>query len=99
MVWWLRICLPMQGIWVQSLVWKDPTAMRQLSPRATVPSSRAATTEAQAPRAHALQPWKPRRLELMLCNKRSLHTTARVALICHQLESPNGATKTQRRQK
>ena len=21
---WLRICLPMQGTWVQSLVWKDP---------------------------------------------------------------------------
>ena len=22
---WLRICLPMQGTWVQALVWKDPT--------------------------------------------------------------------------
>ena len=55
MVWWLRICLPIQGIWVHSLVWKDPTATRQLSPRATLLSSRAATTEAQAPRAHPLQ--------------------------------------------
>ena len=22
---WLRICLPLQGTWVQSLVWEDPT--------------------------------------------------------------------------
>ena len=22
---WLRICLPMQGTWVQALVWEDPT--------------------------------------------------------------------------
>ena len=28
---WLRICLPMQGTWVQSLVWEDPTCMEQLS--------------------------------------------------------------------
>ena len=24
---WLRICLPMQGTWVQSLVWEDPTCL------------------------------------------------------------------------
>ena len=31
---WLRICLPMQGIWVRSLVWENPTcqgATKQLS--------------------------------------------------------------------
>ena len=22
---WLRVCLPMQGTWVQALVWEDPT--------------------------------------------------------------------------
>ena len=22
---WLRICVPIWGIWVQTLVWKDPT--------------------------------------------------------------------------
>ena len=22
---WLRICLPMQGTWVRTLVWEDPT--------------------------------------------------------------------------
>ena len=25
MVQWLRICLPIQGTWVRSLVWEDPT--------------------------------------------------------------------------
>ena len=25
---WLGICLPMQGTWVQSLVWEDPTCHR-----------------------------------------------------------------------
>ena len=23
---WLRVCLPMQGMWVRSLVWEDPTS-------------------------------------------------------------------------
>ena len=23
--WWLRICLPMQGMWIQPLVWEDST--------------------------------------------------------------------------
>ena len=32
---WLRICLPMQGTWVQSLVGKIPHATEQLSPCAT----------------------------------------------------------------
>ena len=38
----------MQGTLVQSLVWEDPHAMGQLSPRAP-------TTEAHAPRARAPQ--------------------------------------------
>ena len=25
---WFRICLPVQGTWVQSLVWEDPTCCR-----------------------------------------------------------------------
>ena len=29
---WLRICLPVQGTWVQFLVQEDPTCVRQLSP-------------------------------------------------------------------
>ena len=31
----LRIRLPMQGTWVQALVWEDPHATEQLSPCAT----------------------------------------------------------------
>ena len=44
----LRICLPMQVTLVQSLVWEDPHAIVQLSPRSP-------TTEAHAPRARAPQ--------------------------------------------
>ena len=44
---WLRICLPIQGTQVQSLVGEDPHATEQLSPRA-------ATTE-----AHALEACTP----------------------------------------
>ena len=29
---WLRICLTMQGTWVQSLVWKDPKCHRAKKP-------------------------------------------------------------------
>ena len=29
---WLRICLPMQGTWVWSLVWEDPTCCRETKP-------------------------------------------------------------------
>ena len=29
---WLRICLPMQGTWVQSLVWEDPTCRGATKP-------------------------------------------------------------------
>ena len=29
---WLRIHLPMQGTWVQSLVWEDPTCLRVTKP-------------------------------------------------------------------
>ena len=33
--WWIRIQLPMQGIWVRSLVREDFTCREQLSPCAT----------------------------------------------------------------
>ena len=29
---WLRICLPMQGIWVRSLVWENPTCQGATKP-------------------------------------------------------------------
>ena len=53
---WLRICLPVQGTWVQFLVQEDPTCVRQLSPWAT-------TTEPARHRACALQEEKPSQWE------------------------------------
>ena len=29
---WLRICLPMQGTWVRSLIWEDPICWRATKP-------------------------------------------------------------------
>ena len=49
---WIRIRLPMQGMWVQSLIQEDPTCHGATKPRAT-------TTEAHAPRAWAPQQEKP----------------------------------------
>ena len=43
---WLRICLPMQGAWVQSQLWEDPTCL-------------GAATEAHVPGACAPQQEKP----------------------------------------
>ena len=43
---WLGTCLPMQGAWVQSLVWKDPTCCETT---ACVPQ----TTEPMSPRTCA----------------------------------------------
>ena len=69
MVQWIRICMPMQGTWVPSLVWEDATGKlnpcvtttearsRALKPQLLSP--RAATTEASTPRACALQQEKP----------------------------------------
>ena len=69
---WLRICLPMQGTRVRSLVQEDPTCHRatkyhvpqllNLHSRAREPqllSLRATTTEARVPTARALQQEKP----------------------------------------
>ena len=61
---WLRICLPMQGTWVQSLVQEDPTCCRATKPVlhnywgcALEPASH--NYRARMPRAHALQQEKP----------------------------------------
>ena len=57
---WVRICLPKEGTWVQSLVWEDFTHMEQPCLCATTSepqfqSPRAATTEAHMRKASALQ--------------------------------------------
>ena len=72
MVQWLRIHLPLQGTWVQSLVREDPTCRGATKPlghnscglhsRACKPqllSPHDTTTEARVPRVRALQQEKP----------------------------------------
>ena len=84
MIKWLRVHLPMQGTWVQSLIW-IPHATEQLSPWAT-------TTEAHAPRARALQG--------EATAVRSPHTiTTSSSLVTTPRESPRTAMKTQHSQK
>ena len=61
---WIRIRLPMQGTWVRSLVWEDPTWTQETKPMSHshwVPGSR----------VHEPQPLKAACLEPVLCNKRS----------------------------
>ena len=66
MVQWLRICLPMQGTWVPSLV-REGIHMGQLSSGAT-------TIELVCPRAHAPQQEKP----LLAATKESLCATMKI---------------------
>ena len=49
---WLRICLPTQGMWVQSLGQKDSTCYRQLSPRTTTTEARKLHSPCSAKRRH-----------------------------------------------
>ena len=62
---WLRICLPMQGIWVQSLVQEDPTchgATKPVGPQLLSPHSRAHEPQLLKPvhpRVHTLQQERP----------------------------------------
>ena len=83
---WLRIHLQMQGTWVLSLVWEDPTRCRGVtkSSKLLSPRSRArelqllsllvAMTEAHAPRACALQQERPPQGEAHALQER--HTPA-----------------------
>ena len=50
---WIRTHLSMQGTWVRSLVWDNPTCLGAYAPQLL--SQGAATTEASVPRACALQ--------------------------------------------
>ena len=93
MVQWLRIRLPVQGTRVRALVQEDPTcrgATKPIEPQLLSP--RAATTEAHAPRACALQ----REATAM----RTPRTAMKSSSCSLQLEkSPSAATKTQHSQK
>ena len=71
---WLRICLPIQGTWVQSLVWEDPTCHGAIKPVCHNYCARVP------------QLLKPTRLEPVLCNKRSPCTTTKSSPHSPQLE-------------
>ena len=68
---WPRICLPMQGTQVQSLVQEDPTCCRATKPMCH--NYWACTLEPWNCNcwARVLQPLQPMCLEPMLCNKRN----------------------------
>ena len=88
---WLRICLPMQGTRVRSLVRQDPTCHG-----ATKPMHHNCWAWALEPASHSYwdrmpQPLKPMCLEPVLRNKRS-HRNEKPK---HHRESPRTATKTQ----
>ena len=46
---WIRICLPMQGTWVQSLVQGDPTCSCTTTINPVLQSPAATSTEAHTP--------------------------------------------------
>ena len=105
MVQWIRVCLPMQGIQVQSPVQEDPTCHG-----ATKPMSHNYWTCALEPVshnywAHVPQLLKPARLEPMLCNGRShrnerpAHRSKEWPPLAATREGPRAATKTRHSQK
>ena len=67
---WIRVCLPMHGMWVQSLLWEDSTGRKATKPVCNNYWS----PNALGPKSHnywawVLQPLKPVHLESMLQNK------------------------------
>ena len=75
---WLRICLPMQGTWVQALVWEDPTCCR-----ATKPVHHNYWACALQPACHNY--WSPHATREATA-MRSPHTTMKSSLRSLQLE-------------
>ena len=69
----IGICLPMQGSWVLSLVWKDSTCRGATKPRYHNYWAPALGSASRSCWACVLQLPKPARLEPVLCNKRSHH--------------------------
>ena len=108
---WLRICLPVQGPRVQSLICEDPACCRAAKPVhhnywscALEPMShnywayepqlripRATTTEAHAPRAHALQQEKPPQWEAWELQQRAAPTSHNQRKARVQQRRPNAA--------
>ena len=68
---WVRICLPMQGTRVQSLVREDSTCRRATRPVCRLYWDGALEPASHNHQAYVLQLLKPANLEPVLCNKRS----------------------------
>ena len=90
---WVGICLPMQGSWVPSLVWENPTCLE-------------ATKQVSSNYwAYLLQLLKPACLEPLLdnvrshCNEKPGHCNEEQPLLSTTRESPCTAMKTQWSQK
>ena len=102
---WLRICLPMQGTQVQSLVREDPTCREATNP--VCHNYWACALEPTSHNYWACMPQlpKPACLEPVLCNKRShrnekpTHRNEEQPLLAAARDSPRAATKTQHSQK
>ena len=101
MVQWIRICLPMQGAWVWSLVWDDSRclgasralASQLLSPcsltfRPPLLSLCVTATEAEVPRACTPQQERPQ-------NEKPVHLKAEWPPLSRTRASPCPAIKTQ----
>ena len=101
----LRIHLPVQGTWVQSLVWEDPTCREATEPMRHNYWACALEPECWNYWACVLQPLKPVRLEPVLRNEkppqreRSPRTTTKRSPHAATRESLCAAMKTQCRQK
>ena len=81
MVQWLRTCLPMQGTWLQSLVWED--------------STRHGANKPEHHNHWSLHAWSPCSATRQLTTMRSPHTTAREQPpLAATRESPHTAFKT-----
>ena len=97
---WLRIRLPVQGTWVQTLVWEDSTCCGAAKPMCH--NYWACTLKPASHNYWARMPQllKPTCLEPMLLNKRSHHTATKSSPCSPQLgKSPRAEMKTQCSQK
>ena len=98
---WLRICLPMQGIWVRSLVQEDPTCRGATKPMCHNYWACALEPSSHNYWAHAPQLLKPLHLEPVLCNEKPPQWEAHTPQppLTATRESLHTAMKTQHSQK
>ena len=68
---WLRIHLPMQGTWIQSLVWEDPTCLKTTKPLCHNYWACALEPKTQLLSQPTTPPESPPVLEPVLHNKRN----------------------------